>query len=91
MSPGHRELAESHYKLALAFEYSEQIESAIENVNVAISVLLKKMEALQGTTEGKGKSTAPVLSEADQKEVSEIEVLLPEMDAKVKIIITKAA
>ncbi|KAI8910351.1 SHNi-TPR-domain-containing protein [Gorgonomyces haynaldii] len=78
----HRERAEAHYKLALAYEYTEQIEAAIEQVNASIAVLHKKIETLKGTDEGKGKGTEPVLSEKELEEVKEIEALFPEMESK---------
>ena len=83
-----RERAEAHYKLALAYEYTEQTEAAIEQVNASIQVLQKKMESLNGTTEGKGKGTAPVLSEQEAQEVKEIESLFPEMEAKLADLTT---
>jgi hypothetical protein len=68
----------------LALEYSEQSEAAIENVNLSISVLLKRLECLKRTYEGKGKTNESALPEASAKEIAELEVLLPEMEAKLR-------
>ena len=79
----HRERAEAHYKLALAYEYSEQIEQAIDQVHLSLNVLQKRLETLQHSDEGKGKETANISSEDTEKEVKEIQALFPEMEDKV--------
>lgn len=70
---GHRELAEAHYKFALALEYSEALEEALEQVKMTIEILKKKIEQLKA-----GVQDAEV-----EKEIKEIEALFPEMEAKV--------
>jgi hypothetical protein len=53
-------------------------------VNASITVLLKRMETLRSSYEGKGKETEPVLSEDAVKELEELEILLPETEAKLR-------
>lgn len=77
-----RERAEAHYKLALALEYSEQIEAAIEHVNLSFAVLQKRLDSLREAVDPKGKSS-DVGAESTSKEAEEIETsLFPEMEAK---------
>ncbi|KAL5035564.1 hypothetical protein BDV3_005459 [Batrachochytrium dendrobatidis] len=86
-----RELAEAHYKLALALEYSEQIEDAIVQVTQTTTVLEKHLHKLtnrDAVTENgdgadiKGKKAADPVPEAVSKEIKEVESLLAEMSAK---------
>jgi hypothetical protein len=53
-------------------------------VNASITVLLKRMDALRSSYEGKGKETEPILSEEAVKELEELEILLPETEAKLR-------
>ena len=77
MEACHRELAEAHYKFALALEYSEAPEEALKEVNVTIDILNKKMEQLKALT----------LSEEVEKEIKEIQSLFPDMEAKVLFLV----
>ncbi|KAH6560013.1 hypothetical protein BSLG_010471 [Batrachochytrium salamandrivorans] len=91
LSGDDRELAEAHYKLALALEYSEQTEDAIEQVTQTIDVLQKHLAKLcngsangdAASSTGKGKGAAEPVSEAVAKEIKEVETLLAEMSAKI--------
>eukprot|EP00842_Homolaphlyctis_polyrhiza_P000311 jgi/Hompol1/1280/HPOL_001157-RA len=91
LSADDRQLAEAHYKLALALEHSENIEDAIEQVNKTVTVLQMHRDRLAGTTsasgedaadKSKGKKPADPISESAAKEIKEIEKLLEEMSAK---------
>ena len=72
---GHRELAEAHYKFALALEYSEALEEALVEVVKSVEILKKKMEQLKAN-----------LNAEAETEVKEIEALFPDMEAKVRSI-----
>lgn len=75
LDASHRERAEAHYKLALALEYTEQLEMAIDNVNLSSSVLQSRLDDLAKVDDK---------SESVVSEITEIEALFPEMDAKVR-------
>jgi HAT1-interacting factor 1 len=96
LEPDNRELAELHYKLALALEYSKQ-HLAVEETEKAVKVLRKRLEVLQdkqlaesGDKKGKGKSTEKdVDQDANQnteiqKEIKEIQELIPDMEVKIE-------
>ncbi|KAI8927907.1 hypothetical protein BC831DRAFT_450933 [Entophlyctis helioformis] len=96
LAPDDRELAEAHYKLALALEYSESIEDAIEQVSKTMTVLQAHLAKLKATAEaaghgetnadrkGKGKATDAVHAADDAvgREIKEVEALLAEMGEK---------
>jgi nuclear autoantigenic sperm protein len=63
----HRELAEVHFKLALALEYSEQFEVAMEEVQAAMDCLNKRIKEVEGKTD---------------KEEAELKGFLVELEAK---------
>ncbi len=73
LEESNRELAEAHYKFALALEYSEAPEEALKEVNVTIEILKKKMDQLKALDQ----------KEDAEKELKEIEALFPDMEAKV--------
>ncbi|KAI7883693.1 hypothetical protein K492DRAFT_175028 [Lichtheimia hyalospora FSU 10163] len=82
-----RQLAEAHYKLALALEFSTSEEDqAGEEIKNAIQVLKKRIESIQSDAtkdddvKGKGKAT----STDDSKEVKEIKQLIVDMEEKVE-------
>ncbi|CAM0138108.1 unnamed protein product [Umbelopsis sp. WA50703] len=98
LEPDNRELAELHYKLALALEYSTSEQHlAVEETEKAVKVLRKRLEVLQdkqlaesGDKKGKGKSTEKdVDQDANQnteiqKEIKEIQELIPDMEVKIE-------
>lgn len=91
-------MAELHYKLALALEYSTSEQHlAVEETEKAVNVLRKRLEVLQdkqlaetGDKKGKGKSTdTEVNQDANQntdiqKEIKEIQELIPDMEVKIE-------
>lgn len=86
LDQGDRQLAEAHYKLALALEFStNEGDQAGEEIKNAIQVLKKRIESIQSDTtkeedvKGKGKAT----SNDDNKEVKEIKQLIVDMEEKV--------
>ncbi|KAJ2960736.1 hypothetical protein NQZ79_g3963 [Umbelopsis isabellina] len=98
LEPDNRELAELHYKLALALEYSTSEQHlAVEETEKAVKVLRKRLEVLQdkqlaesGDKKGKGKSTESEASKDAnqntdiQKEIKEIQELIPDMEVKIE-------
>lgn len=84
-----RELAEAHYKYALALEFStEKADQALPELQKAVAVLKKRIEALEaGEGKGKGKEAATSdnsdLSEKAQEEIKEIKEIIPDMELKV--------
>lgn len=92
LDQGDRQLAEAHYKLALALEFStNEGDQAGEEIKNAIQVLKKRIESIQSDTtkdeeddvKGKGKATATPAAADDNKEVKEIKQLIVDMEEKV--------
>ena len=87
-----RELAEAHYKLALALEYSPtEADKAQDHIHKAATVLRARIEKLNGllASYGKGKGKASEASESEDKmtkELVELHELVGEMDQKVKAL-----
>ncbi|KAI9202115.1 uncharacterized protein BJ171DRAFT_515736 [Polychytrium aggregatum] len=87
LSDDNRQLAEVHYKLALALEYSERPQDALGHVEKTIHVLEKRVALLESISsggsenaKGKGKMSSEQLEA--EKELQEIRGLYPEMKAK---------
>lgn len=79
----YREMAEAHFKLALAFEYSEQNEEAIDQITAAMSVLQIKLDALEAALSGKGKQVATTEpSESESDEIKILKGFLSDLGAK---------
>lgn len=92
LDQGDRQLAEAHYKLALALEFStNEGDQAGEEIKNAIQVLKKRIESIQSDTtkdeeddvKGKGKATSTPAAADDNKEVKEIKQLIVDMEEKV--------
>ncbi|GAA5802550.1 hypothetical protein EDC94DRAFT_626363 [Helicostylum pulchrum] len=79
-----RELAEAHYKYALALEFSsDRAEQALPELQKAVSVLKKRIETLEaGEGKGKGKQESD-LSKKALDEIAEIKELIPDMELKI--------
>ncbi|RUS14704.1 hypothetical protein BC937DRAFT_93458 [Endogone sp. FLAS-F59071] len=96
LSPSDRQLAEAHYKLALVLEYSSRLDEqrlAVEHTEMAVRVLKNRVEVLkkliaereEGVGKGKGKEgegNSTRGEDADEKEVVELEELIPDMEQK---------
>jgi HAT1-interacting factor 1 len=91
-----RELAELHYKLALALEYStseqhqaiEETQNAVKVLRNRLSTLKEKQLAESGDVKGKGKESNAVVDSGRtsdiQKEIDEIQELIPDMEVKIE-------
>ncbi|KAF9189816.1 hypothetical protein BGZ50_000564 [Haplosporangium sp. Z 11] len=96
LEPDDRQLAEAHYKLALALEYSPtEPEKAQEHIHKASTVLKARIQKLNGLlSSGKGKARATDVSESETrmaKELVELHELVGEMEQKVQDLITNQA
>jgi tetratricopeptide (TPR) repeat protein len=82
-----RELAEAHYKYALALEFStEKADQALPELQKAVNVLKKRIETLEaGEGKGKGKAKEADLSKSVEEEIAEIKELIPDMELKVRM------
>ncbi|ORY96525.1 hypothetical protein BCR43DRAFT_491848 [Syncephalastrum racemosum] len=86
-----RELAEIHYKLALAVEFLEDLERASTEIKAAIAVLNKRIEHSAKADEGKGKGKATDAPAADSKEIQDMKELIADMDLKLEELSTRKA
>ncbi|KAF9089510.1 hypothetical protein BGX29_006408 [Mortierella sp. GBA35] len=92
LEPDDRQLAEAHYKLALALEYSPT-ESALaqEHIHKASNVLKDRIQKLNGLlSSGKGKARASDASENETRmaaELVELHELVGEMEQKTQDLI----
>ncbi|KAG0208707.1 hypothetical protein BGX28_000405 [Mortierella sp. GBA30] len=96
LEPDDRQLAEAHYKLALALEYSpSESDKAQEHIHKAITVLKARIQKLNGMlASGKGKGRAADASESETKmakELVELHELVGEMEQKVQDLIANMA
>jgi len=84
VAPGNfRELAEAHFKLALAFEYSELNEQSIDEVKLAMSSLAMRIVSLKKQfPEGKGKEPAGSDTSEVSREIEELHGFLAELKSK---------
>ncbi|KAF9209392.1 hypothetical protein BGZ49_004697 [Haplosporangium sp. Z 27] len=96
LQPDDRQLAEAHYKLALALEYTpEESDKAQEHIHKASKVLKARIQKLEELlSSGKGKARATDASESETKmakELAELHELVGEMDQKVQDLINNQA
>ena len=87
-----RQLAEAHYKYALALEFStSEADKAGSQIKAAIDVFKKRIATLeeqdQDQDQGKGKGKAVQVEEekSDNKEIIEIKELIQDLDEKVSL------
>lgn len=73
-----RQLAEAHYKLAVALEYTPSSSEAVTQVEKAMAVLRNRLAVLDKTAEADTDD-----EKALHAEMREINSLFPEMEAKV--------
>ncbi|KAI8083278.1 uncharacterized protein B0P05DRAFT_536773 [Gilbertella persicaria] len=79
-----RELAEAHYKYALALEFStEKANEAVPELQKAVQVLQNRVEKLE-TSEGKGKGKETEVSKGASDEILEIKELITDMQLKIE-------
>ncbi|CAO3620639.1 unnamed protein product [Mucor fragilis] len=90
-----RELAEAHYKYALALEFStEKADQALPELQKAVNVLKKRISNLEAGgdgSKGKGKGKATDVDEKALEEVKEINELIPDMELKIEELTTRQA
>ncbi|KAF9927021.1 hypothetical protein BGZ67_007791 [Mortierella alpina] len=96
LEPDDRQLAEAHYKLALALEYSPtESDKAQDHIHKATTVLKARIQKLNGLlASGKGKARATDATENETmlaKELVELHELVGEMDQKVQDLIVNMA
>ncbi|CAO3567836.1 unnamed protein product [Mortierella alpina] len=96
LEPDDRQLAEAHYKLALALEYSPtESDKAQEHIHKATTVLKARIQKLNDLlASGKGKARATDATENETmmaKELVELHELVGEMDQKVQDLIANMA
>ncbi|KAI7871093.1 hypothetical protein BDF14DRAFT_1950639 [Spinellus fusiger] len=91
LSHDNRQLAEAHYKHALALEFSGQLPLALTEIENAVAVVKRRLSLLESSLsqdiKGKGKSKADDKvpgEEETKKEMDEIRDILPDMEAKVE-------
>ncbi|CAO3608544.1 unnamed protein product [Cunninghamella echinulata] len=88
LKPDDRQLAEAHYKYALALELSsDSVEEALQELKKASSVLKARIQTLESgdgieNNDGKGKGKS-ILSEDAKKEITEIQELVTDMEEKI--------
>ncbi|XP_053568728.1 LOW QUALITY PROTEIN: histone-binding protein N1/N2-like [Bombina bombina] len=75
-----RLLAETHYQLGLAYQYSSKHEEAISHFNQSVEVIEKRMAVL---TEQKNKAGEEPTADI-QKEMDELKGLLPDIKEKIE-------
>ncbi|ORZ28394.1 hypothetical protein BCR41DRAFT_316985 [Lobosporangium transversale] len=96
LEPDDRQLAEAHYKLALALEYSPtESDKTQEHIHKAITVLKARIQKLNGLlASGKGKARATDENESESKmakELIELHELIGEMDQKIQDLLNNQA
>ncbi|XP_033008192.1 nuclear autoantigenic sperm protein isoform X2 [Lacerta agilis] len=74
-----RLLAETHYHLGLAFHYDNQYDEAVLQYSKSMEVIDKRMAMLTERLKAKGEGSAE-----DEKEIVELEGLLPEIKEKIE-------
>ena len=95
LKEGDRILAESYYKYALALEYAQDFSGAVENLQSALSVLAARQKQLRdsldaigaaGDAKGKGvmEDSQAAKLDAIKNEISDIESLFPDIEAKIE-------
>ncbi|KAK7100670.1 hypothetical protein V1264_023581 [Littorina saxatilis] len=81
-----RAVAETHYQLGLAYHMNKQFEKAVENFKAAVNCLETKIEKLQIIVKEKPpkeQSQWVDPAESAEKEIKEIETILPEIKEKI--------
>ncbi|EPZ35901.1 hypothetical protein O9G_003546 [Rozella allomycis CSF55] len=86
-----REIAELYFKKALALEYDNNFNEAIENMKVALEKLTKRKEEFSKkkneleNSKGKEKATEENLDlDSINREIQDLEILFPDLEAKIE-------
>ncbi|KAJ3114014.1 hypothetical protein HDU96_002658 [Phlyctochytrium bullatum] len=80
-----RELAEAHYKLALALEFSGDLVKALEHTKVVVAVLERRLSHLRESRTG----DSSVSKQDVESEISDLEGLMPEVTGKLDELVTE--
>uniref|UniRef100_A0ABM5G7L2 Nuclear autoantigenic sperm protein isoform X3 n=1 Tax=Pogona vitticeps TaxID=103695 RepID=A0ABM5G7L2_9SAUR len=74
-----RLLAETHYHLGLAYHYNNQYDEAVQQFSKSVEVIDKRLVMLAERLKAKGEGSID-----DEKEIEELEELLPEIKEKIE-------
>lgn len=78
-----RIIAETHYQLGVALGFNKQFDEAVNALNDAIGVLQLRIENLKAEKESKDPSKAEDIFYTREREIAEIEGLIPEIHEKI--------
>ena len=78
-----RNIAVTFYQLGIALGFNMKYEEAIEKLESAIAVLKKRIDNLKNKTESPDESKKDDVFYTREKEIAEIEALLPEIKEKI--------
>jgi len=79
-----RSIAETHYQLGVALGFQCSFEEAVKALNDAIQVLTKRIGNLKAGTESRDTSRTDDALYTKEKEIAELEKLLPEIREKIQ-------
>merc|ERR1712083_981554 len=79
-----RSIAETHYQLGVALGFQCSFEEAVKALNDAIQVLTKRIGNLKAGTESRDTSRTDDALYSKEKEIAELEKLLPEIREKIQ-------
>jgi len=79
-----RSIAETHYQLGVAQGFHLHFEEAVKSLNDAITVLTTRIENLKKKTESKDETRTDDAFYTREKEIEELEKLLPEIREKIQ-------
>jgi len=83
LSKDSRSTAEIHYQLGVALGFASQFEEAVKNFNLAIDVLTTRIQNLAERTESKDETRTDDASYTRDKEMAELEKIIPEIREKI--------
>merc|ERR1712002_1097713 len=79
-----RSIAETHYQLGVAQGFHLHFEEAVKSLNDAITVLTTRIDNLKKKTESKDETRTDDAFYTREKEIEELEKLLPEIREKIQ-------
>merc|ERR1712096_131221 len=74
-----RVVAETHYQLGVALGFNSEFEEAVESLNSAIKIIKERINKIKEGIKSPKKSP----TKDEKKEVTELEVLIPEIEEKI--------
>jgi len=78
-----RSIAEIHYQLGVALGFSSRFEEAVKSLNAAIDVLTMRIKNLAERIESKDETRIDDADYTREKEMAELETLIPEIREKI--------